>query len=115
MSDTQLQEFKEIAEELNLDVLVEVHDELEMDRVKELGFSLIGINNRDLRTFNVNIDTTIKLSSDIQDQIIVSESGIKTKEDVNKILSSGTKTFLVGESFMRAPNPGKELKDLFFS
>ncbi len=115
LSDIQLQEFKEIAEELNLDVLVEVHDQLEMDRVKELGFSLIGINNRDLRTFNVNIDTTIKLSSDIQDQIIVSESGIKTKEDVNKILSSGTKTFLVGESFMRAPNPGKELKDLFFS
>ena len=115
LSDTQLREFKEIAEELNLDVLVEVHDQLEMDRVKKLDFSLIGINNRDLRTFDVNIDTTIKLSSDLEDQIIVSESGIKTKEDVKKILSSGTKTFLVGESFMRASNPGEELKDLFFS
>ena len=115
LSDTQLREFKEIAEELNLDVLVEVHDQLEMDRVKQLDFSLIGINNRDLRTFDVNIDTTIKLSSDLEDQIIVSESGIKTKEDVKKILSSGNKTFLVGESFMRASNPGEELKDLFFS
>jgi indole-3-glycerol phosphate synthase len=115
LSDIQLREFKEIAEELNLDVLVEVHDQLEMDRVKKLNFSLIGINNRNLRTFDVNIDTTIKLSSDLEDQIIVSESGIKTKEDVKKILSSGTKTFLVGESFMRASNPGEELKDLFFS
>ena len=75
---------------------------------------MIGINNRNLRTFDVNIDTTIKLSSDLEDQIIVSESGIKTKEDVKKILSSGIKTFLVGESFMRASNPGEELKDLFF-
>jgi len=115
LSDIQLKEFKEIAQELNLDVLIEVHDKTEMDRAKDLGFSLIGINNRDLKTFKVNLETTINLSEDIKDKIIVSESGIKTKEDVNKILSSGTKTFLVGESFMRASNPGEELKKLFFS
>ena len=115
LSDIQLKEFKEIAQELNLDVLVEVHDRPEMDRAKDLGFSLIGINNRDLKTFKVNLETTINLSEDLKDKIIVSESGIKTKEDVNKILSSGTKTFLVGESFMRASNPGEELKKLFFS
>ena len=115
LSDIQLKEFKEIAQELNLDVLVEVHNRPEMDRAKDLGFSLIGINNRDLKTFKVNLETTINLSEDLQDKIIVSESGIKTKEDVKKIMSSGTRTFLVGESFMRASNPGEELKKLFFS
>ena len=115
LSDIQLKEFKEIAQELNLDVLIEVHDSVEMDRAKDLGFSLIGINNRNLKTFKVNLETTINLSKDIKDKIMVSESGIKTKEDVSKILSSGIKTFLVGESFMRASNPGEELKKLFFS
>ena len=115
LSDIQLKEFKEIAQELNLDVLVEVHDRPEMDRAKDLGFSLIGINNRDLKTFKVNLETTINLSEDLQDKIIVSESGIKTKEDVKEIMSSGTKTFLVGESFMRASDPGEELQKLFFS
>ena len=115
LSDIQLKEFKEIAQELNLDVLIEVHDRVEMDRAKDLGFSLIGINNRNLKTFKVNLETTINLSKDIKDKIMVSESGIKTKEDVSKILSSGIKTFLVGESFMRASNPGEELKKLFFS
>ena len=115
LSDIQLKEFKEIAQELNLDVLVEVHDRPEMDRAKDLGFSLIGINNRDLKTFKVKLETTINLSEDLQDKIIVSESGIKTKEDVKKIMSSGTKAFLVGESFMRASDPGEELQKLFFS
>ena len=115
LSDIQLKEFKEIAQELNLDVLVEVHDRPEMDRAKDLGFSLIGINNRDLKTFKVKLETTINLSEDLQDKIIVSESGIKTKKDVKEILSSGTKTFLVGESFMRASDPGEELQKLFFS
>jgi len=115
LSDAQLKEFKEIAQELNLDVLVEVHDKSEMDRALRLEFSLIGINNRDLKTFEVNLETTINLSEDLQDKIIVSESGIKTKEDIKKIMSSGTKTFLVGEAFMRASDPGEELKKLFFS
>ena len=115
LSDIQLKEFKEIAQELDLDVLIEVHDKPEMDRAKDLGFSLIGINNRDLKTFKVNLETTINLSKGLKDKIIVSESGIKTKEDVKEILSSGTKTFLVGESFMRASDPGEELEKIFFS
>ena len=115
MTDIQLKEFKEIAQDLNLDVLIEVHDKPEMDRAIDLGFSLIGINNRDLKTFKVNLETTINLSKDLTDKIIVSESGIKTKEDIEKIISSGTKTFLVGETFMRASDPGEELKKLFFN
>lgn len=115
LTDAQLKEFKEIAQELELDVLIEVHDKSEMDRACKLEFSLIGINNRDLKTFEVNLNTTVELSSNSGDKIIVSESGIKTKEDVNKILSAGVKTFLVGESFMRATNPGEELRDLFAS
>tara|TARA_Y100001970_G_scaffold231489_1_gene287763 strand:- start:252 stop:1049 length:798 start_codon:yes stop_codon:yes gene_type:complete len=117
LSDTQLKEFKEIGQELCLDVLVEVHDKSEMDRARKLDFKLIGINNRNLKTFKVNLDTTIQLSDSLSltDKIIISESGIKSKEDVEKILTSGTKTFLVGESFMRASNPGQELKKLFFS
>lgn len=115
LSDAQLKEYKEIAQELSLDVLVEVHDKSEMERARNLDFELIGINNRDLKTFKVNLDTTIQLSDNLKDEIIISESGIKSKGDVQRILSSGTKAFLVGESFMRALNPGQELKKLFFS
>ena len=95
LPDNQLIEFKEIAEELNLDTLVEVHDKSEMDRVRKLDFKLIGINNRG-KTFKVNLDTTINLSHSLTDRIIISESGIQSREDIEKILISGTKTFLVG-------------------
>tara|TARA_B100001741_G_scaffold112856_1_gene92764 strand:+ start:11024 stop:11815 length:792 start_codon:yes stop_codon:yes gene_type:complete len=115
LPDNQLIEFKEIAEELNLDTLVEVHDKSEMDRVRKLDFKLIGINNRDLKTFKVNLDTTINLSHNLTDRIIISESGIQSREDIEKILISGTKTFLVGESFMRASDPGQALEQLFYS
>ena len=115
LPDNQLIEFKEIAEELNLDTLVEVHDKSEMDRVRKLDFKLIGINNRDLKTFKVNLDTTINLSHNLTDRIIISESGIQSREDIEKILTSGTKTFLVGESFMRASDPGQALEQLFYS
>ena len=115
LPDNQLIEFKEIAEELNLDTLVEIHDKSEMDRVRKLDFKLIGINNRDLKTFKVNLDTTINLSHNLTDRIIISESGIQSREDIEKILISGTKTFLVGESFMRASDPGQALEQLFYS
>ena len=115
ISNSSIDEFYEIAKELSLDVLIEVHDKSEMDRALKLEFPLIGINNRDLKTFKVNLETTINLSKGLQDKIIVSESGIKTKDDVKEIMSSGTKTFLVGESFMRASDPGEELQKLFFS
>ena len=115
LSKNQLQEFSHLASELNLEVLVEVHDEEEVERALEINSNLIGINNRNLETFEVNLETTERLIEKIPGEILtVSESGIKSSEDVKKIMSSGVSTFLVGEVFMRAEDPGKELKDLFF-
>mgnify|MGYP006243351591 FL=1 len=82
---------------------------------KRQDFSLIGINNRNLSTFEVNLETTLDLSIELRDKLVVSESGIKTEADVKKILSFNVFNFLVGESFMRAENPGTELKRLFFN
>ena len=115
LSDNQLRDYKEIAESLDLDVLVEIHDQEELHRIKPLDFSLIGINNRNLSTFEVNLETTLDLSIELRDKLVVSESGIKTEADVKKILSFNVFNFLVGESFMRAENPGTELKRLFFN
>ena len=115
LSKNQLQEFSHLASELNLEVLVEVHDEEEVERALEINSNLIGINNRNLETFEVNLETTERLIEKIPGEILtVSESGIKSSEDVKKIMSSGVSTFLVGEVFMRAEDPGKELKNLFF-
>ena len=114
LSNTQLREFYSLGVELGMDVLVEVHDEEETKKAIDLNPEIIGINNRNLKTFKVNLETTRRLSSFIPEDIIcVSESGIKTENDVNTILSFGVKSFLVGESFMRAKNPGLELKNLF--
>ena len=115
LSDEQLKEYKQLADELNLDVLVEIHNENEMERILPLDFSLIGINNRNLTTFEVNLETTKNLSMRLGDKLVVSESGIKTKRDINQVLSYQVLNFLVGESFMRAENPGIELKRLFFA
>ena len=115
LSKNQLQEFSHLASELNLEVLVEVHDEEEVERALEINSNLIGINNRNLETFEVNLETTERLIEKIPEEILtVSESGIKSSEDVKKIMSSGVSAFLVGEVFMRAEDPGKELKNLFF-
>ena len=115
LSDIQLKEYKEIAETLNLDILVEIHDLAELNRILPLDFSLVGINNRNLNTFEVNLATTQDLSLKLLNKLVVSESGIKTKEDIERILSFNVRNFLVGESFMRAENPGIELKRLFFA
>jgi indole-3-glycerol phosphate synthase len=114
LSDDQLLEYKNIAEELDLDVLVEIHDEEELERILPIDFSLIGINNRNLSTFEVDLETTKNLSIRLRDKLVVSESGIKTKRDINQVLSYQVLNFLVGESFMRAKNPGLELNKLFF-
>ena len=114
LSDDQLLEYKNIAEELDLDVLVEIHDEEELERILPIDFSLIGINNRNLSTFEVDLETTKNLSMRLGDKLVVSESGIKTKRDINQVLSYQVLNFLVGESFMRAKNPGLELNKLFF-
>ena len=115
LSKNQLQEFSQLASDLNLEVLIEVHDEVEVETALEINPKLIGINNRNLETFEVNLETTERLAQEIPREILtVSESGIKSSEDVKKIMSSGVNAFLVGEAFMRAEDPGKELKNLFF-
>ena len=115
LSDDQLGNFKKIAESLNLDVLVEIHDLNELDRIRPFDFPLVGINNRNLSTFEVDLETTKIIAEKNTHRLLVSESGIKTKSDINQIVSYDVRNFLVGESFMRAKDPGEELKRLFFS
>ena len=114
LGDAALLELSLLAAELDLDVLCEVHDVEEMERALALPVPLIGVNNRNLRTFETTIDTSIELQSMIEyDRILVSESGIHTHEDIERLQSAGINAFLVGEAFMRANDPGAELKRLF--
>ena len=115
LDDAQMQDFESIAHELQMDVLVEVHDGAELDRALKLKTSLVGINNRNLRTFDVSLDVTLSLLKNIPaDKRVVTESGILTKEDVKKMRDANVQAFLVGEAFMRQDNPGLGLKELFF-
>jgi len=99
---------------LGMDVLVEVHDLDELERALQTDCALIGVNNRDLRTFEVSLDTTLALQALVPtDRILVTESGIATMEDVARMRSAGVDAFLVGERFMRAPDPGYALRELF--
>ena len=114
LDSNQLLEFESIAYSLGLDVLVEIHDEEELKKIEGMKTQLIGINNRDLRTFKTDISNSIKLGKLISDnKTIVSESGINTKEDVNLMRQNKINTFLVGERFMREKDPGAALKILF--
>ena len=114
LQDTQLQELSELATRLEMDVLVEVHDAGELERALTLDTRLIGINNRNLRTFETRLQTTIDLLQQIpQDRIVVTESGIHTPEDVALMQKNDVNTFLVGEAFMRAKDPGEKLSALF--
>ncbi len=111
----QLVDLNAQAAELGLDVLVEVHDEKELEWALELPNKLVGINNRDLRTFGVDLNVTLNLLKHFSsDHVVVTESGILSKEDVQQMRSNGVNSFLVGESFMRADNPGERLKEIFF-
>ena len=95
-------------------MLVEVHDRVELERGLMLRTPLIGINNRDLHTFETRIETTLGLLTDVYpDRTVVTESGIHTSEDVATMRKAGVNAFLVGEAFMKAPDPGKKLKELF--
>ncbi len=97
-----------------MDVLVEVHDGDELERALAIGNRLVGINNRDLRTFEVSLDTTLGLLPRIpDDRIVVTESGILGTEDVRRMRARGVHAFLVGEAFMRADDPGARLAELF--
>jgi indole-3-glycerol phosphate synthase len=98
-----------------MDVLVEVHDGAELDRALKLKTPLVGINNRNLRTFDVSLDITLSLLKNIPaDKRVVTESGILTKEDVKKMRDADVQAFLVGEAFMRQDDPGLGLRELFF-
>ncbi|HQR04353.1 MAG: indole-3-glycerol phosphate synthase TrpC [Proteobacteria bacterium] len=114
LSDAQMQEMEGIAHELGMAVLVESHDADEIDRALRLKTPLIGINNRNLRTFEVSLQTTLgQLSRIPADRIVVTESGILAPEDVALMRTHQVHAFLVGEAFMRAPDPGAELSRLF--
>ncbi len=115
LSDEQLDELNDVALQWGLDVLVEVHNREELERAIPLGNRLLGINNRNLRNFETTLQTTIELLDDLpDDSIVVTESGIHTRDDVALMRQHGVNAFLVGEAFMRAQDPGAELQRLFF-
>ena len=115
LSDAQLQELESVAIEQGMDVLVEVHDQDELERALTLRSPLVGINNRNLRTFETRLETTLDLVGLVpSDRLLVTESGILNREDVARVRAVGVNTFLVGEAFMRAPSPGEQLRQLFF-
>jgi len=114
LGDPQLRELAVLAAELGMDVLVEVHTADELERALRLHTRLIGINNRDLRTFETRLETTLTLLPQVpKDRIVITESGIHTPEDVARLRRHGAHAFLVGEAFMTAPEPGKKLQELF--
>ena len=114
LSDTQMAEFEAIARSLDMAVLVEVHDQSELERALKLKTPLLGINNRNLKTFEVSLDTTLTLRTLVpKDRVLVTESGIHTRDDVLRMGAAGVNAFLVGEAFMRAPEPGEALEALF--
>lgn len=114
LSDAALETLSSHAVELDLDVLIEVHDRQELERALNLPLTLIGINNRNLRTFETSLDTTLDLLDAIpDDRLVVTESGIHTPEDVALMRKHHVHAFLVGEAFMRADDPGAKLAELF--
>lgn len=115
LSDEQLYDLNALAAELGMDVLIEVHDGRELARSLQTPSRLIGVNNRDLRTFDVDLQTTLDLLPEIpDDRLVVTESGIHSRADVERMRACGVGVFLVGEAFMRAPEPGEALRSLFF-
>lgn len=114
LGDASLLELSLLAAELDLDVLCEVHDAEELERAQAVPVPLIGVNNRNLRTFHTSLETSLELQQLMEyDRILVAESGIHTPEDVALLRDAGINAFLVGEAFMRAAEPGLELKRLF--
>ncbi|MEY2972528.1 MAG: indole-3-glycerol phosphate synthase TrpC [Pseudomonadota bacterium] len=102
LSDHQIHEFAELSNAIGLEYLIEVHDEAELLRVSDIPHALIGVNNRNLKDFSVNLDTTLRIREKLDPaQLLISESGIKSKEDIAYLMHHGVNTFLIGESFMR--------------
>ena len=114
LADAMLAELLQLAEHLQMDCLVEVHDATELERALQTPAPLIGINNRDLRSFETSLDVTLDMLGQIpDDRLVVTESGIHTADDVSLMRGRGVHTFLVGEAFMKAPDPGEKLAQLF--
>jgi indole-3-glycerol phosphate synthase len=114
LHDVQLRDLEACAMDLGMDVLVESHDAAELDRALRLRSPLQGINNRNLRTFEVSLDTTLALQSRVgSDRLLITESGILSGADVSRMRGHGVNAFLVGEAFMRAADPGAALSELF--
>ncbi|MBN6151881.1 indole-3-glycerol phosphate synthase TrpC [Xanthomonas sp. AmX2] len=115
LDDLQLAELSSLALQLDMDVLVEVHDIDELERAIQVPVPLIGINNRNLRTFEVSLQTTLAMREAVpRDRLLVTESGILGPDDVATMRQAGVNAFLVGETFMRAEEPGEALRQLFF-
>lgn len=116
LDDGQLVDLSGLAMQLGMDVLVEVHDIDELERALQVPVPLVGINNRNLRTFEVSLETTLAMKDAVpKDRLLVTESGIVVPEDVATMRDAGVNAFLVGETFMRAEEPGEALRQLFFA
>ena len=114
LDDAQMKSLEALAMSLDMAVLVEVHDRAELDRALKLKTPLLGINNRNLKTFEVSLDATLGMLKDVPaDRLLVTESGISTAADVQRMRTAGVQAFLVGEAFMRADDPGQALAQLF--
>lgn len=114
LDDAQMRDLEACAQALGMDVLVEVHDGAELDRALRLRTPLVGVNNRNLRTFEVSLQTTLDLQQRVPaDRLLVTESGIMGPPDVQRMREAGIHAFLVGEAFMRAADPGAALAELF--
>ena len=114
LDDAQMADLEAVAHSLDMAVLVEVHDRVELARALKLKTRLVGINNRNLRTFEVSLQTTLDMLPDVpKDRLLVTESGILEREDVQRMRDANVHAFLVGEAFMRAKEPGEALASLF--
>jgi indole-3-glycerol phosphate synthase len=115
LAPNQLRDLESAAIELGMDVLVEVHDRTELETALTLKTPLLGINNRNLRTFETSLENTLELLDDIPEgKRVITESGILSRDDVRLMREHNVHAFLVGEAFMRAPDPGEALRELFF-
>lgn len=114
LGDAMLADLAALADDLGIDTLIEVHDAEELERALAVGAPLIGVNNRDLRIFHTDVQTTLDLLPRVPaDRILVTESGIAARADVVRLRNAGVNAFLVGETFMRAADPGAKLRELF--
>ncbi len=114
LEDSLMHELSDVATKLGMDVLVEVHNADELQRALTLDTQLMGINNRNLRTFETSLQTTLDLKAEIpSDRMVITESGIHTQADVQLMLDNDVYAFLVGEAFMRAESPGQKMRELF--